>query len=543
MTPQHKDVVVRNGAKLTITQNMSVRNITVESGSTLHVAKDGESGITLSLKTLHLVGGFGIVNDETKYDMPRVYIDPASTIEKTNDVVNFDIAVNNRSYYPFALPFDVPLVISGTNAVDYANSYFAYYSNYGLPGGQYAIKTYNGQKRANSGSSSANWEQVSIGTTLKAGTGYALSAMPADASGYNEAYAVIRFPMVVDGAWTIEGEQGSVEIDDETVTKNVIPLTAYKKTGSGPGTGDDTPKKNMGWNLLGVPFMSCYQTSADMYSGDGSASIIQGKLDYKTNQWDDKDNVRYVTVPNSDFTEYAQYNIVDDNTKLLPGWCFFVQVETSGDLTFLSAKEAQDTELPYEAPRREKAMPTVKTGIILSGAEASDKTTILVSDKYSAADYEINADLEKMFGDNGYTLATYTLSGETRLAYNAMNNADIMNVIPVGYRAPEEGEYTFSINPRYAESEAFEQVNLIDYEEGVITNLLQSSYSFTTARTQNDARFAINVVKRQDMPTDIETVGGEGINDANAPRKVLINDKMYIILDGKMYDATGKSVK
>ncbi len=533
-------VHVTNGAVMTVAKNVTMGKIDVETGSTLHVAKDGESGITLSLKTLHLVGGFGTVNDETKYDMPRVYIDPASTIEKTNDVVNFDIAVNNRSYYPFALPFDVPLVTYGTNAVDYANSYFALYSNYGLPAGQYAIKTYNGQKRANSGSSSANWEQVSVGTTLKAGKGYALCAMPADASGYNEAYAVIRFPMVVDGAWTIEGEQGSVEIDDKTVTKNVIPVTAYKKEGTGEGTGDKTPKKNIGWNLLGVPFMSCYQTSADMYSGVGAAAIIQGKLNYETNQWDDKDNVRYVTVPNSDFTEYAQYNIVDDDTKLLPGWCFFVQIETSGNLTFLSAKEAQNSDLPYAAPRREQAnMPTLKTGIILSGNDASDKTTILVSDKYSAAEYEINADLEKMFGEDSYTLATYSLSGSTRLAYNAMSNADAANIIPIGYRAPADGDYTFSINPRYVENGAFESVNLIDYETGIVTDLMSYSYTFSTERTQNDTRFALNVTKRQDTTTDIEN----GATDANGVRKVLINKELYIILDGKMYDATGKAVK
>ena len=83
--------------------------------------------------------------------------------------------------------------------------------------------------------------------------------------------------------------------------------------------------------------------------------------------------------------------------------------------------------------------------------------------------------------------------------------------------------------------------NLIDYETGIMTNLLLASYTFSTERTQNDARFALNVVPRQETPTDIEN--GAGINDANGVRKVLINDKLYIILDGKMYDATGKSVK
>ena len=540
---KHKDVRVTNGVTLTLTQDTTVRNMLVETGSTLHVAKtDGDEGVTLTAKSLALQGGYGYVNNAIKYDMPRVYIEDDSKIKRTSNIINFDIAVDNNSYYPFALPFDVNLKIrpeynhaEDPYIVDYANFTLAYYSTYG-PYGQFAIKTYNGQRRADYGSSSANWEHVSSGTTLKAGRGYALTALPA--LGYGD-FAVIRFPMVAENEWTSDGEIGHYT-DAKSVEhiKDTVHVTAYKKSGTGAGTGDDTPKKNIGWNLLGVPYMACYQTSADMYSGDGAAAIIQGKFDYEENKWDDEDKIRYVTVPNEDFSEYAQYNIVDEGTKLLPGWCFFVQIETSGILKFLSSKEAASSSLVY-APRREKAMPTLKTGIILSGNEASDKTTILVSDKYSAAEYEINADLEKMFGEDSYTLATYSLSGSTRLAFNAMSNADAANIIPIGYRAPADGEYTFSINPRYAENGAFESVNLIDYETGIVTDLMSYSYTFSTERTQSDTRFALNVTKRQDTTTDIEN----GATDASGVRKVLINKELYIILDGKMYDATGKAVK
>ena len=349
--------------------------------------------------------------------------------------------------------------------------------------------------------------------------------------------------MTVDNAWTAAGEKGSATISAKTVTKNKIEVVAYKKEGTGEGTGDGTPKANIGWNLLGVPYMSCYTTGDGMYNEDNvddPAALIVGKLNINTGTYSDETKP-YVTVPVHDFSEYVQARI--DEAVLLPGWCFFIQVEETGNLTFLSESEAASSSLPIYAPQREQGYkPTIETGIILSGADASDKTTILVSDKYSASEYEFNADLEKMFGENSFTLATYSLSGETRLAYNAMSNADAANIIPIGYRAPADGEYTFSINPRYAENGAFEHVNLIDYETGIMTDLLQYSYTFSTERTQLDTRFALNVVPRKETPTDIEN-GASGINDANGPRKVLINDKMYIIVDGKMYDATGKAVK
>ena len=532
----YNDVLITNGATLTISEDKTVQDITVETGSTLNIAKDGESGITFTVNSLSLVGGWGLVDGKKKYDMPRVFIDQASTLTKTGgSTVNLDVALDNDNYYPIAVPFPVDV-----SAVDYADPYLAGFSRYGFSG-QYAIKKYNGQQRADRGANYANWEIMNDGVdvgygsgteTLVPGRGYIVTALPVP----GEEYAVLRFPMTVDNKWTTEGEQGSitvkVEEEDVTTTKNVVRVEAYVKEKG------ETPKMHKGWNLLGIPYMSCYQTGSDMYAGGGAAAIMQGKFDFSTNQFDDEDPIRYVSVPTHNFSEYLQYNIVDEETKLLPGWCFFVQVETTGDLTYVAAKETASG-LLYAPKREQEHKPTIKTGIILSSETASDKTTFLISDKYSAAEYEINADLEKMFGENSYTLATYSLSNETRLAYNAMSRADAANVIPIGYRAPAEGEYTFAINPRYAESGDFERIDLIDYETGFVTNLLQSSYTFTSDRTQSDSRFALNVVPQKETPTGLEN----DANDANGVRKVIIDNKLYIILNGKMYDAKGVMVK
>lgn len=527
-------VHITDRSVMTVAKSVTMGKVEVESGSTLNVAKDGESGITLTLNTLYLKGGW---NDaKTKYDMPRVYINPASSLTRVKDTINFDISVDYYNYYPIALPFDVVLKTypySDPDVVDYANKEIAAASTYLS---HYAIREYDGAARA--AGSSLTWKYVSEGDTLKAGKGYILYAKTVGGKG------IIRFPMKVDNKWMAGGEKGSIVVDEKTITKNEVAVTAYgwdKEKGQWkPGVTNN----RKGWNLLGIPFMSCYNTGEDMYSEEGSATLIKGRINYKTYKWEDSE-IRYVTIPTYNFYDYIQANIADDDTvtTLLPGWCFFVQVEESGTLTFLAEDEAASGYWPIYAPRRANApMPTAKTGIRLSGAGASDKTTILVSDKYSAEEYEINADLEKMFGENSYTLATYSLMGDTRLAYNAMSNADIMNVIPIGYRAPADGEYTFSINPRYAESEAFERVELIDYQEGMITDLLQYSYTFATERTQNDGRFALNVVKKQpEVTTDIEATGDE--QSATGVKKVIINDKMFIIRDGAMYDATGKRVK
>ena len=496
---------------------LSVSNLHLYPGATLNVSTG-----TFNATTLRLHNGWTRAGEKA-YDVARVYIADNAALTKTTATMDYDIyeLADGQHFYPLAVPF--PVAVS---AIDYADSWLAGYSSYGMDG-QYVIKEYNGARRAEKGPDQANnWTPLAEDATLSPGKGYIMAAVPV----YGE--AIIRIPLTFDNGWTSDGEKASYDDD----TKNVVAVTAY----SGAATAGDK-KVNKGWNLLGVPFMSCYGTGADMGT-DGV--VMQGKFNFDDGNWKE-DGVRYVNVPLHDFSEYIQVDMEDDDpvTVLRPGWCFFVQVEEDGDLTFLPADQAASSSLPIYAPKRgvKADMPTLKTGIILSDGEKSDKTTFLISDKYNGAEYEINADLEKMFG-NGYTLATYSLSGATRLAYNALSNADAANIIPIGYRAPVDGEYTFAINPKYAENGAFEQVNLIDYETGSVTDLLQYSYTFSTGRTQNDSRFAINVVKQKETPTGIENIQGDNVQGTNV-RKLLIDGKVYIIRSGQMYDATGKKVK
>ena len=521
----YHDVDVWNGATLTITGNKTAHDLKVKSGGTLNVSTNSGTGITLTLNRLNLEGG---LSTSLTYDMPRVYIDPKSSIDREEDSIYFDVAVDARHYYPIAMPFDVKI-----DEVDYANTRLKNASTYGT---HYVVKYYDGERRATVGADRENnWKVVEQGESnvLKAGKGYILTAVKV--AKYTTDGGTIRFPMKVDDAWLTKGEQATVD----AVTKNKVTVTAWN--GVDENSAARKNKTHKGWNLMGVPYMSCYQTgngsTTDMPTDE--AAILPGKMKV-TGEWDEEDEIMYVSIPTSDFSEYIQKNIVETTTKLLPGWCFFVQLDNSGTLTFATTHETNSTGIDYRAPKAQYT-PIVKTGITLSGADASDNTSFLISDRFST-DYEIGKDLEKLFGETGYTLATYSLVGGTKYAYNALSETDIQQVIPIGYRAPADGDYTFSINPIYAESNAFESVNLIDYETGIVTDLLLYSYTFSTERTQSDTRFALNIVKRQDATTDIETVSGDGL-EAGAPRKLIINNELYIIVDGKMYDATGKAVK
>lgn len=525
--PWNTEVHVLPGATLTANppvaaapsgwgNNVTIKELHVYPGATINIANG-----TLTATTLRLHNGWTRAGTKD-YNVARVYIADDAALVKTTASMDYDIydSGEGKHYYPLAVPFQ-----TAVSTIDYADSYLAGFSNYGASG-QYVIKEYSGALRAENGPDQANnWTEVSSSANLTPGKGYIMTAVAVKGE------AIIRVPLTFDNGWTADGEKASYGGS----TKNVVAVSAYD------GTAARAHDRHKGWNMLGVPFMSCYGAGTDMYSG-GDASLINGELvvntDADQNMEYQSTTIPYVSVPSHDFAEYVQTDITE--TKLLPGWSFFVQVDADGDLTFAVSNQRPNNDNPIYAPKRSAVDEVLRTGIILSDGEASDKTTILISDQYSGADYEIGADLEKMFG-NGYTLATYSLSGSTRLAYNAMSKSDATAVIPIGYRAPAEGEYTYSLNPRYAEAK-FERVDLIDYQTGSLTNLMTSSYTFMTGRTQDDSRFALNVVMKPTITTDVEAVSGERL-EVNGVQKVIINDHMYIIRSGKMYDATGKCVK
>ena len=524
------EVYVLPGATLTANAGsfsgegaLSVSNLHLYPGATLNVSTG-----TFNASTLRLHNGWTRAGTK-KYDVARVYIADDAALTKTTASMDYDIyeLTDGRHYYPLAVPFRVAV-----KDIDYADETLAFYSKYGMDG-QYVIKTYDGEQRAARGGHDENWIDVPLkdeeeaDVYLEPGKGYIITAISVKGE------AIIRVPLDYNDAWTADGEKATAHYDDADHTKNVVAVTAWEGDATANGK-----KLHAGWNLLGVPYMSCYKTGEDM---ETEAEVLTGKVNFNSDPISfEDDEIKYVSVPVHDFAEYIQVDITDDGTKLLPGWCFFVQIAKDGNLTFLSTEQMASSSLPIYAPKREQEnMPTVKTGIILSDGEKSDKTTFLISDKYSATNYEINADLEKMFG-NAFTLSTYSMIGNTKFAYNALSTQEAQQAIPLGVRIPTDGEYTFSLNPQYAEAN-IERLDLIDYVAGETTNLMTDSYTFTMTQGENTARFALNVTMRQETPTDIETVSGEGLEVSGA-RKMIINDKLYILREGVMYDATGKKV-
>ena len=92
--------------------------------------------------------------------------------------------------------------------------------------------------------------------------------------------------------------------------------------------------------------------------------------------------------------------------------------------------------------------------------------------------------------------------------------------------------------------EFVESVLLDDNEAGVYNyNLLTSDYTFSSENVLfNDTRFVIRIVMKDENTGG--TTGTENIDlRSEETQKFIYHDKMYILRNGVLYDATGKKVR
>lgn len=447
----------------------------------LFIAKNSK----VIIKSLTLQGGLDF--EFGGYSMPSLYVTKhnKTALQKNNinEIVNFDLSINSNNYYPFAVPFPVAV-----NDIDYADSTLASASTYGT---HYVIKRYDGAARAINGEDrNGNWVVVDTLEILQPGVGYIITALPVDGK------AIIRIPLHFDNKWTLKGEVESYN----GITRNIVPTTAHS------GTAANSDKCHAGWNFIANPYLAKY---------DGSR--IQNAP-------------KYASIPTYNFSEYQQVTLSD--VTLSPEYPFFVQVNSNTELNFATEGRKQAP----AAMRTSDDKLRTKLTITQHNNNKTDQTSIILGDSYSPA-YEINADLEKMFG-SAYTTAIYTCSQNTRLAFNALSWQSATSPIPLGYRAAEVGEYTIALDNIDGLGD-IAGINLHDAHTNQIINLLYFDYTFNSEVTQDDSRFTIQITSKNNTTTDIDSL----IVPTTTTTKIIHNNQLYIIHDGQKYNAIGQAIK
>ncbi len=471
-------------------EDITIKELNIYPDATVNITTG-----TLEATTLVLRNGWDRLSASKKYDVARLFITP-STGSLTATNAYSDWYIDYDQYYPVAVPFPV-----ATSSISYKNT-----SSTATAGVR--VRYYDGDKRAKNvqQNQDENWVEYTWGgtmpTNLEPSKGYVMTAKRPT----GKAFSIVRMPLTIASSdWTAGGEKGEVS----GTHKDQVLVTEHKTS--------TTPEYAKGWNLIANPYMSLHQ-------GELSLSYTEGST-----------TVEYANIPDINFKEYDQLPI--ETTKLKPSSAFLIQAPKTGTVTFSTDNRKASAPSSYRNADAITSIPTQRAYILLGDEQAEDMMGILVSENYTA-EYETNADLEKLLSD-GNTLRTYMRYANMNMAYLAINEELAKEWIPVSVRIPADGEYTFKMHEASVVGE-LEGVYLIDYANGdKVTNLLYENYTFTAEAGTDNSRFAINaVVGVHKTPTGLDISG----TDKDGPTKFIYHDKVYILHNNVIYDSTGKRV-
>ncbi|MBR6551175.1 MAG: bacterial Ig-like domain-containing protein [Paludibacteraceae bacterium] len=289
--------------------------------------------------------------------------------------------------------------------------------------------------------------------------------------------------MTVDGARTTYRFK-KVE-DAAIVAPATKAITAF--------TGSGNPDKDKGWNGVGNP------------------TLMHGKVGYKA------------LILNPASYTYEAYEA--EEVAFTVGTPFFIQAAENGTMT-IAAETSSSL-----APARRAAAAVENIKVMLGNSDYTDRLYVSASED-AINEYEIGKDLGKMAMTNTPSVVQISaLAYDTRLCMIDAPMANNEALVALNLYAPANGEYTLSV-----QAQDNEKVYLL-HDGTFVWDLSMSEYPITLNKGDN-AGYSI-LVHRADAPTSVETIDGTN----NQTEKLIHNGNLYILHNGKVFDAVGTMLK
>ena len=221
-----------------------------------------------------------------------------------------------------------------------------------------------------------------------------------------------------------------------------------------------------------------------------------------------------------------------------PSRVFAYQAASDGELTF--GKE----NMIVAAPRRIKAVEEetrvqwIQLDIQDAKGEGDQTSVYSHPDRYNNT-YQTGIDVSKQMITGPHAIV-YSLQSYGAMAFAGVADEVLERGVSLTVYSPVAQELTISMRDNDWLNR-LEKVYLLDNEISQSVDLLLQDYTFDAKEGTTEGRFFLyGVFKALQGTTDIQN--GEA-SDGKQVRKLLIMDKMYIEVNGQLYDATGKQVK
>ena len=282
------------------------------------------------------------------------------------------------------------------------------------------------------------------------------------------------------------------------------------------------------WRCIGVPSYANYDGL--LYTDADKKQSITWKTDYT---WKgDYSEFPFLYAWNTTDNTITPHSTTTFKFKTMHS--YLVQHKDKIHWSAISTKPS-----PIVAKERNEATRNYEWKITLSRNEKlNDQTFIRMADREDiTTEFDFNQDLSKEFNYGRSDI--YTLIGYEKAAANSLPITETTTLIPLGLSIEYNGDYTIAMPDRMENI----GVTLIDTESNTRTNLSAGmEYTLTLNKGDYNNRFFIEISPAHQVPTDIEYVTGDN-NNQDSVRKVLIDNILYIVRDGQMFDARGARVQ
>lgn len=229
--------------------------------------------------------------------------------------------------------------------------------------------------------------------------------------------------------------------------------------------------------------------------------------------------------------------IVMEETKFVVGQAVFVQAPADKSIVVSSGASY--------APRRYMKAETTETTkfevrIAPINTDFTDRVFVQLNEEKTQDIYTVGMDLQKM-GVSSKVAQMWINRYDTKLCLNTMAPIEDQVDYPLGIIVPEAGKYTISI--KYTANDNSQADLFLTLDGEPIWNLSQNAYTVKLEQGTTSRYGLRTVSKAPQTTTDIEPIWMDPEGNAIKAAKVLINNHVYIIRDGKLYTITGSLVR
>lgn len=466
------------------------------------------------IEPLTFTGDGALTDIKIAYGVMRFNKWTLNNREKTGDHIPLvsPASIYERAMYFISFPFEVKL-----------SEVFGF----GTYGQDWIIEYYDGAERARTGWWEGQpgfwryvWDRKNF--VLKPNVGYLLELELGnfkEGSGFwnNKNERLELFFPSSGNLGSITNTTVNCSIPEHACTINRAATEGLPDTPNNPRTSYNRTIFDSHWNVMGVPTY----VNVNNPSFANTTWIADGSRPKFLYTWNPVDNTLTATSGKS-FMYHAMH-------AYMVQYGGNVQWVTSGTKPAAIvarntyAEEPKEVEFRLEIQQNEKMV---------------DQTFVIMSnDDQINANFQFGEDMSKDFNARNANIYTMT-ADNVAAAGNSLPMSENTTIVPVGVSVKKTGDYTFSI----PDGTNGIGVTLIDEETGIRTSLSALDYTVNLAAGDYTERFWIEISPIQNTPTGMEEPTSDSSLKGRAQKRI-IDGVLYIVKDGKIFDARGTRVE